>query len=306
MNTNESPKQVFIDITYELHELLEYIIVHTDNFSNHDVSIDLKEKSNIVKIDTMPIKTFGRCFAIQLGKEIVSQGVHAIDFLSNMNLYVYFHHPGQFLSIDTKSKLYTLKGRNHFMDMTYSIMKNTLKSESTIPCSGDTNFEFDNCFYQAIAQDLTNKLNCVVPFIKSSENNNICVNKTQTEVDKISKKFKVLSSKTTTRTCMSPCKSMDIFFGVLSDDVFKNDCQGLLYQKLRGLETPHLERPCDGKSFLRIYFKSNVKLQETVYDYTLLSLLAEIGGYTGLFLGISIAKFTTVLEMMFEWLNLLT
>ena len=140
MNTNESPKQVFIDITYELHELLEYIIVHTDNFSNHDVSIDLKEKSNIVKIDTMPIKTFGRCYAIQLGKEIVSQGVHAIDFLSNMNLYVYFHHPGQFLSIDTKSKLYTLKGRNHFMDMTYSIMKNTLRSESTIPCSGDTNF----------------------------------------------------------------------------------------------------------------------------------------------------------------------
>ena len=102
MNTNESPKQVFIDITYELHELLEYIIVHTDNFSNHDVSIDLKEKSNVAKIEIMPIKTFGRCYAIQLGKEIVGQGVHAIDFLSSMNLYVYFHHPGNFFIMSTE------------------------------------------------------------------------------------------------------------------------------------------------------------------------------------------------------------
>ena len=280
VNTNESPKQVFIDITYELHELLEYIIVHTDNFSNHDVSIDLKEKSNIVKIDTMPIKTFGRCYAIQLGKEIVSQGVHAIDFLSNMNLYVYFHHPGQFLSIDTKSKLYTLKGRNHFMDMTYSIMKNTLRSESTIPCSGDTNFEFDNCFYQAIAQDLTNKLNCVVPFIKTSENKNICVNKAQTEIDQMM--LALEKSLTTTGPCISPCTSMNIFFGVLFDDAIRND----------------------EKSFLRIYFKSNIKFQQTIYDYTLLSLLAEIGGYTGLLLGISVANITTVIEKMFQWFNL--
>ena len=185
MNTNGYPKQVFIDITYELHELLEYIIVHTDNFSNHDVSIDLKEKQKDVKIDIMHSKTYGRCYSIQLGKKIVGQGVHAIDFLSSINLYVYFHHPGQFLSIDTKSKLFTLKGHKFFMDMTYSIMENTLKSESPIPCSDETNFEFDNCFDQAIAQDLTNKLDCVVPFIRTSEDINICVNKTQTEIEKM-------------------------------------------------------------------------------------------------------------------------
>ena len=305
VNANRPPKLLHNDITYELHELLEYIIVHTKNVSNPEISIDLKEISKYGKLDIMPAKIFGRCYSIQLGKKIVAQGVYQIDFLSNMNLYIYFHHPGQFLSIDTKSKAYTLKGRKHFVDMTYSIMNNTLKSESTIPCSDETNFGFDTCFYQAIAKNLMNEFNCVVPFIKTSKNTNICVNKTQTKVDKIMLAFKVLSLKTTIGTCMSPCTSMDFFFGVLSDDAFKNDCQGLLYQKLRGLESPRLEQPCDGKSFLRIYFKSNVKLQETVYDYTLLSLLAEIGGYTGLFLGISVANITTVLERMFQWLNLL-
>ena len=282
MNANRPPKLIFNDITYELHELLEYIIVHTNNVSNPEVSIDLKESSKYGKVDIMPAKTYGRCYSIQLGKRIVAQGVSKIDFLSNMNLYIYFHHQGQFLSIDTTSKLYTQKGRKIYVDMTYSIMKNTLKSESTIPCSDETNFEFDNCFYQAIAQDLMKELNCVVPFTKTSENNNICVNKSQTEVDEIMLAFKNSSLKTATGTCMSPCTSMDIFFGVLFDDAIRND----------------------GKSFLRVYFKSTIKSQQTIYDYTLLSLLAEIGGYTGLFLGISVANITTVLERMFQWLNL--
>ena len=283
MNTKESAKQVFVDITYELHELLEYIIVHTDNFSNLEVSLNLKEESKDAKVDVIYYKTFGRCYSIQIGKKIIAQGVHKIEFLSTMNVYIYFHHPGQFHS-RSKSKLFTLKGRNHFTDMTYSIMENTLKSESTIPCSKETDFEFDNCFYHAIAEDLMNELNCVVPFIKTSEKDNICVNMAQDVIDKMMFVFEKSFINSTTRTCMSPCVSMDIIFGVLFDDGIRKD----------------------GKSFLRIYLKSNVKFQQTIYDYTLLSLFAEIGGYSGLFLGISIAKFTTVLEMMFEWLNLLT
>ena len=281
MNTNRAPKQVFIDITYELHELLESIIVRTNNVSKLEVSIDLNEKSKDAKIDSLPTKTFGRCHSIQLGEEIVAQGVASIEFLSSMNLYVYFHHPGQFWSLDSTSKLYTVKGRKHFMDMTYSIMKNTLKSESTIPCSDETNSEFDNCFYQSIAQDLMNELNCVVPFIKTSKNSSICVNKAQTEDEKMMLAFKKSFSNATTGKCMSPCESMKIFFGLLFDDGLRND----------------------GKSFLRIYLKSNIEFKQTIYDYTLLSLLAEIGGYTGLLLGISVANITTVLEMMFQWLS---
>ena len=75
-----------------------------------------------------------------------------------------------------------------------------------------------------------------------------------------------------------------IFFGVLFDDGIRND----------------------GKSFLKIYLKSNVKFQQTVYDYTFLSLLAEIGGYTGLLLGMSVSNITTALERMCQWLNLVT
>ena len=57
---------------------------------------------------------------------------------------------GQWLSSDSKAKLYTTVSHNHFMDMTYSVTENTLRDESPIPCDDETNFTFDSCFKDAI------------------------------------------------------------------------------------------------------------------------------------------------------------
>ena len=56
-------------------------------------------------------------------------------------------------------------GKKQFIDMQYSIMANTLQDESPIPCGNETNFEFDNCFYQSMEKNLMDQFNCVVPFI---------------------------------------------------------------------------------------------------------------------------------------------
>ena len=45
----------------------------------------------------------------------------------------------------------------------------------------------------------------------------------------------------------------------------------------------------ENQSFIKTYLKSTVETRETVLDYTLVSMVAEIGGYTGLLLGISLA-----------------
>lgn len=47
-----------------------------------------------------------------------------------------------------------------------------------------------------------------------------------------------------------------------------------------------------GESFLRLYFKTMVKTKKTLLDYTWLSMIAEIGGYTGLLLGVSVVNVT--------------
>ena len=121
-----SPRQGYIDITHELSELLEKVVVQTATIPK--LYINISKESQDVIIDTMHSRNFGRCYSIQIVKDIVKQGIAEIEFLSKMNTYIYFHHPGQWLSSDQKAKLYTTVGHNHFMDMTYSLTENTLRN----------------------------------------------------------------------------------------------------------------------------------------------------------------------------------
>ena len=49
-------------------------------------------------------------------------------------------------------------------------------------------------------------------------------------------------------------------------------------------------------AYLKIYLKSAVKTKSAVLDYTFLSLVAEVGGYVGLLLGVSVVKITVNLN----------
>ncbi len=46
----------------------------------------------------------------------------------------------------------------------------------------------------------------------------------------------------------------------------------------------------------QLYVKSTVKMKKTVLDYTWVSMLAEIGGYTGLLLGVSVVNVTRYVD----------
>ena len=91
--------------------------------------------------------------------------------------------------------------------------------------------------------------------------------------------YKELETKVAKRNCIRPCTSMDVYLGVVN------------------------EESDDGSSYLRIYMNSDVKVQETIYDYTLLSMLAEIGGYSGLLLGLSVSNLTIIIDILKRYLN---
>ena len=42
------------------------------------------------------------------------------------------------------------------------------------------------------------------------------------------------------------------------------------------------------RAYIKLYIKSTVKFKKSVPDYTFLNMIAEIGGYEGLLLGITI------------------
>ena len=53
-------------------------------------------------------------------------------------------------------------------------------------------------------------------------------------------------------------------------------------------------------SKLLSYFKENVKITKAYHIYSGLSLIAEIGGYVGLFLGVSINQMANLFDVLFN------
>jgi len=51
---------------------------------------------------------------------------------------------------------------------------------------------------------------------------------------------------------------------------------------------------------LQVYVKSTVRMKRTVLDYTWVTMLAEIGGYTGLLLGVSVVNVTSYVERLMQ------
>ncbi len=67
----------------------------------------------------------------------------------------------------------------------------------------------------------------------------------------------------------------------------------------------HLGLPFPGDydsdvAFAKIYLKSTTKSKKTILDYSLRSMVADIGGYTGLLLGVSFVHFTGVVDQVYH------
>ena len=58
-------------------------------------------------------------------------------------------------------------------------------------------------------------------------------------------------------------------------------------------------------SQVEITFKENIKVTSSYYLYSGLSLIAEVGGYVGLFLGVSINQIANFFELILTKMNFL-
>lgn len=65
------------------------------------------------------------------------------------------------------------------------------------------------------------------------------------------------------------------------------------------------EAPASSKNMLKINFDQMVKVFQAKYDYSFESMIAEIGGYVGLFLGVSVYQLTGFVDYIFSKLSYL-
>ena len=145
-------------------------------------------------------------------------------------------------------------------------------------CDKALDTRFDDTLYERINTKLEDDFNCTVPFLpefksKHGENMTPICREANTSISAF-KLYDYLRSSGQSTLCDSPCAGMEIFLGV-----------------------PFVSKEEDNTwAYIKIYLKSAVKTKSAVLDYTFLSLVAEVGGYVGLLLGVSVVKITVNLN----------
>ena len=162
-----------------------------------------------------------------------------------------------------------------FLDFAYEITANTLGNFEKHSCNSVMNYNYDDIFYDKIAKDNEQKFNCSVPFhpLTTSEatGSPIKICRDSTIGKKAFTNWKDSLDSLPGRN--KPCSGVDLFLGV----PFVNHNRS------------------DDEAFIRIYIKLDIKVKSLILYYDWTTLLAEVGGYIGLFLGVSLIDLTMML-----------
>ena len=106
-NSSSGLRNIFNDVTYELHEIISQVRMSTSDLENDWIVQKLNgsiKKPQHLKIITKYQRNLGRCYSIRPKEHVIKLGVLAIDFLGNIPFYVYLGYPGQF-NYNTKTKV---------------------------------------------------------------------------------------------------------------------------------------------------------------------------------------------------------
>ena len=162
-----------------------------------------------------------------------------------------------------------------FIDISYELTIDTLEEESTLPCNSDMNFKLDDCLYEKMTKQLMKDFGCTIPYLPNLHNYPIC-NPDENGLA-ASKQYKEMKENGQRALCQKPCETTEVFSGMASFDHTEEDL-----------------------AKMKIYLKTNTKVKKSVLDYSWLTMVAEIGGYTGLLLGISLVNVNSVLDKFFD------
>ncbi len=202
-------------------------------------------------------------------------------------LYLFFHHAGQFLKIDTRNSL--LKNPLTFDGTVYlnlELLVSHSISTSSNPC--ETNAEaYDLCLQDQYLDLLLRTNSCLLPFLKQQHYKGIPVCET------FESGFDALTLfQQTSFSCLTPCLLVYADLTLQSEDKYiTNTLTRYAFTNKNTAEW--------GGLFIRL--PKDIKLIESKFDFSLISSITNFLGVAGLFFGISAFGCLQSLKVFFNW-----
>ncbi|XP_040576980.1 uncharacterized protein [Lepeophtheirus salmonis] len=259
--SNTSPRALFDYITFSAKDLIRTVKVRTfEAHPERGFLVYLNVSSSTIKKN--PHLKFGKCWTIYPDKWIRDLGIYYMMFQLQLPVEIYLHQMGQFLDLSGRMGYKVVIGERHESQISYRDMRMLEK-----PDKGEGSFvcrtiNYDHCMYQRITDLMVDQLGCVSPWVKNTSFE-ICKEST-----KMNASFWITYQRITNQEsdCPNPCNFLLISVG---------DKNVLL-------------RNGSKYAYIFYYFAPRVTISKENYLYSGLSVFAEIGGYMGLLMGISL------------------
>ena len=140
-------------------------------------------------------------------------------------------------------------------------------------CEAITEKHFDQCIIEEMTQLMINRTGCTVPWI--TDKNKIC-----SDLYSGKRAFKIYQEnrRNQNEICPNSCNFTDV-----------------------NLNPPIVENRQKSTAETVFYFKRDIKTSNEYFIYTELSMIAEIGGYVGLMLGISFVNIGSLINKLLDY-----
>ena len=210
----------------------------------------------------------GRFYSIIPTPEMIQQGIRCIKlgFVSLSKISI--HAPGAYeYEADRQGVVTNSMGKKAYFQIEHELYE--MLDDESDPCSEDPNYEKDKCAEDKIERFVLKEYGCTPPFVKNK--GKICTN--ETIAKQVMEYWNSMKYET---NCPGRCKELLVKRNWLRDKMEKDISE------------------------IKLYFYNRVRVVKSYYGYSGLSLIAEIGGYIGLFLGVSINQITYLISFIQE------
>ena len=214
------------------------------------------------------IGDFGRCLTFIYPEN--RGAMWELSMSSNQSGFqVFISTPGYFISTEYHSVLLEPN-----FDLTVKVNREVMEvlDYEGQPCVTTQNR--DACIYDYIEQNLTDTVGCTTPFVP--DKSKICTNATQAKTALRIENSIFTDIGKLQRLCPRSCSEIHADFG--SKEKYPID---------------------EGPGKLTLEFHQFVKVSKSYWEYDGIELVAEVGGYVGLFLGVSVNQVKLLIERFF-------
>ena len=270
----QNPKELYQNLIPSVESMIKFVKIYT--FDSDQQVVYTNETNHWKSID---LYRYGRCYTFIPDEKIIQNGISDFTFQLKDVLRVFVHDRDIFSTMFQYLDYFKEVGRNtetkFLADI--QIFKN-LNSEE-MPCIESVEYDFDNCNQKYLDMALKSKVGCTTPFVISKDK--ICEKQTM-GFEAYTYMLRFLKKGLYKNTaCLEPCT----YINVNLNEAAPTSNQLIEVKKLK------------------IIMKQTAQVFESYYQYDGLSLIAETGGYIGLFTGISFYNLADVFDLIIVYLK---